>query len=300
MKTSPVHELQGLASDVSNDIVGVLIKAKMIAVKLNLPELAEWFDYELDGYPDGVALPDYRIGQGVVRGWHPRHGWINVQYRNIEPAIITMIQEYGLSDSISALRNLREADDNLRLGMPAEKIKMLFPSNSAPSEVCWFINASKLECIVTTVRNKILTWALDLEIKGIMGEGVVFSAKEKEVAPSTTYNTNNFYGSVNNLGAIGAGNHGSIYQNNINLINNFESLSLVLKNYGLADENISDLARVISESPLPKNKNEVRECFGDWIGVMTAKALKGGLAIEGANVPNILMNDLYRYFNLQR
>lgn len=41
MKTSPVHELQGLASDVSNDIVGVLIKAKMIAVKLNLPELAE-------------------------------------------------------------------------------------------------------------------------------------------------------------------------------------------------------------------------------------------------------------------
>ncbi|MGP0154862.1 AbiTii domain-containing protein [Pantoea ananatis] len=300
MKTSPVHELQGLASDVSNDIVGVLIKAKMIAVKLNLPELAEWFDYELDGYPDGVALPDYRIGQGVVRGWYPRHGWINVQYRNIEPAIITMIQEYGLSDSISALRNLREADDNLRLGMPAEKIKMLFPSNSAPSEVCWFINASKLECIVTTVRNKILTWALDLETKGILGEGVVFSAKEKEVAPSTTYNTNNFYGSVNNLGAIGAGNHGSIYQNNINLINNFESLSLVLKNYGLADENISDLARVISESPLPKNKNEVRECFGDWIGVMTAKALKGGLAIEGANVPNILINDLYRYFNLQR
>ncbi|HEB4963614.1 TPA: abortive phage resistance protein [Klebsiella quasipneumoniae] len=299
MKTSPVHELQGLASDVSNDIVGVLIKAKMIAVKLNLPELAEWFDYELDGYPDGVALPDYRIGQGVVRGWYPRHGWINVQYRNIEPAIITMIQEYGLSDSISALRNLREADDNLRLGMPPEKIKMLFPSNSAPSEVCWFINASKLECIVTTVRNKILTWALDLETKGILSEGVVFSAKEKEVAPSTTYNTNNFYGSVNNLGAIGAGNHGSIYQNNINLINNFESLSLVLKNYGLADENISDLARVISESPLPKNKNEVRECFGDWIGVMTAKALKGGLAIEGANAPNILMNDLYRYFNLQ-
>ena len=234
MKTSPVHELQGLASDVSNDIVGVLIKAKMIAVKLNLPELAEWFDYELDGYPDGVALPDYRIGQGVVRGWYPRHGWINVQYRNIEPAIITMIQEYGLSDSISALRNLREADDNLRLGMPPEKIKMLFPSNSAPSEVCWFINASKLECIVTTVRNKILTWALNLETKGILGEGVVFSAKEKEVAPSTTYNTNNFYGSVNNLGAIGAGNHGSIYQNNINLINNFESLSLVLKNYGLA------------------------------------------------------------------
>jgi len=300
MKNSPVLELQGLAADVSNDIVGVLIKAKMIAVKLNLPELAEWFDYELDGYPDGVALPDYRIGQGVVRGWYPRHGWINVQYRNIEPAIITMIQEYGLSDSISALRNLREADDNLRLGMPPEKIKMLFPSNSAPSEVCWFINASKLECIVTTVRNKILTWALDLETKGILGEGVVFSAKEKEVAPSTTYNTNNFYGSVNNLGAIGAGNHGSIYQNNINLINNFESLSLVLKNYGLADENISDLARVISESPLPKNKNEVRECFGDWIGVMTAKALKGGLGIEGANVPNILMNDLYRYFNLQR
>ncbi|WP_423978909.1 abortive phage resistance protein [Klebsiella aerogenes] len=300
MKTSPVHELQGLAADVSNDIVGVLIKAKMIAVKLNLPELAEWFDCELDGYPDSVALPDYRIGQGVVRGWNPYHGWINVQYRDLKPEIITMIQEYGLSDSISALRNLREADDSLRLGMSAEKIKMLFPSNSAPSEVCWFINASKLECIVTTVRNRILTWALELERKGILGEGVVFSEKEKEIAPATFYNTNNFYGSVHNSGAIGAGNHGSIYQNNKTTINDFESLNLALKEYGLADDNISDLARVISESPLPKNKNEVREYFGDWIGVMTAKALKGGLVIEGANVPSILMNDLYSYFNLQR
>lgn len=104
--------------------------------------------------------------------------------------------------------------------------------------------------------------------------------KEKEVAPSTTYNTNNFYGLVHNSGAIGAGNHGGIFQNNTTLINDFESLSLALKNYGLGDDNISDLARVISDSPLPKNKSEVREFYGDWIGVMTAKALKGSLVIE--------------------
>lgn len=300
MKNSPVLELQGLAADVSNDIVGVLIKAKMIAVKLNLPELAEWFDYELDGYPDGVELPDYRIGQGIVKGWNPYHGWINVQYGDTKPEIIKKIQEYGLSESISSLRNLRDADDSVRLVMPAERIKRIFPSRNAPSEICWFINASKLECIVTTVRNRILTWALELETKGILGEGVVFSVEEKEIAPATFYNTNNFYGSVNNSGAIGAGNHGSIYQNNETLIKDFESLSQTLKEYGLADEDIRDLARVFSESPLPKNKNEVRECFGDWIGVMTAKALKGGLVIEGTNAPDILMNDLYSYFNLQR
>ncbi|EPV3659444.1 TPA: abortive phage resistance protein [Klebsiella pneumoniae] len=299
MKNSPVLELQGLAADVSNDIVGVLIKAKMIAVKLNLPELAEWFDCELDGYPDGVELPDYRIGQGIVKGWNPYHGWINVQYGDTKPEIIKKIQEYGLSESISSLRNLRDADDSVRLVMPAERIKRIFPSRSAPSEICWFINASKLECIVTTVRNRILTWALELEVKGIMGEGVVFSAEEKEIAPATFHNTNIFYGSVHNSGTIGAGNTGNIHQNNSALVKDFESLALTLQKYGLIEEDISDLSRVVSESPLPKNKNEVEECFGDWIGVITVKALKGGLAIPGASTPSILINVLCGYFNLQ-
>lgn len=36
MSNSPVLELQALAGDPSSDIVAVLLKAKMIAVKLNL------------------------------------------------------------------------------------------------------------------------------------------------------------------------------------------------------------------------------------------------------------------------
>ena len=55
MSNSPVLELQALAGDPSSDIVAVLLKAKMIAVKLNLNDLSEWLEYEIDGYPSCLA-----------------------------------------------------------------------------------------------------------------------------------------------------------------------------------------------------------------------------------------------------
>jgi hypothetical protein len=56
---------------------------------------------------------------------------------------------------------------------------------------------------MSTVRNKILEWAIILEENGILGEDMTFSEEEKKVATTTpTINnyTNNFYGEVNDIG----------------------------------------------------------------------------------------------------
>ena len=51
----------------------------------------------------------------------------------------------------------------------------------------------------STIKNLILTWALDLESAGIVGDGIEFSLTEIETAKSTPniYNfTNNFFSNV--------------------------------------------------------------------------------------------------------
>ncbi|MEG6261980.1 MULTISPECIES: AbiTii domain-containing protein [Enterobacter] len=74
MPNSPVLELQELASSRTNDIVDVLLKAKMIAVKPGLNDLSEWLKFEIDGYPNAQNLPEYRIGRGSVKALNPVRG----------------------------------------------------------------------------------------------------------------------------------------------------------------------------------------------------------------------------------
>ena len=55
---------------------------------------------------------------------------------------------------------------------------------------------------MSTVRNKILDWALLLEENGIVGEGMTFTEVEKQTAQSTQVinnYTNNFYGTVTDI-----------------------------------------------------------------------------------------------------
>lgn len=44
----------------------------------------------------------------------------------------------------------------------------------------------------------VLEWALKLEEDGIMGDKMIFTEKEKEIAKAENYTINNFYGEVSN------------------------------------------------------------------------------------------------------
>ncbi|WP_387468127.1 hypothetical protein [Photorhabdus sp. RM323S] len=51
-----------------------------------------------------------------------------------------------------------------------------------PAEACWFFSANKLGHIVTTVRNKVLTWSLELE-KKVFLVNAYFSHRKKRLLP---------------------------------------------------------------------------------------------------------------------
>ncbi|TXE62523.1 abortive phage resistance protein [Serratia nematodiphila] len=299
MSHSPVIELQFLAGDPNSDIVAVLLKAKMIAVKLDLADLAEWIELELNGYPTIASVPEYRSGQGQLKALNPLRGWIPVDLGVSDPKITTPLTTFKLTESIASMKRLKDKDvGTVSLPIPAGYAQMLHHGQRSRYEVRWFFSSGKIDHVITTVRNKILDWSLELEKKGVFGEGLVFTIKEKEVAPMTVNNTNIFHGSVNNAGAIGAGNVGDVSQQNSITVGDISSLERELKKYGLEDVDVSEMKRIIDKAPQPTSKKEVEKKFGAWIGNITGKAFTGVLNIAGAAAPAILTNALCNFYNI--
>ena len=69
--SSIVIDLQDEILSSDCDIVQILRRAHVIAVKLGLKEFDQWISYELNGYPDQNVCPDYayfgRYMPGILR-----------------------------------------------------------------------------------------------------------------------------------------------------------------------------------------------------------------------------------------
>ena len=76
--TSPVLELQHEAMDSSIRVDDLLRKAVVVATTLGSDDFRAWAAKELQGYAGDTTTPAYRRVTGVLRAYHPSHGWIPV------------------------------------------------------------------------------------------------------------------------------------------------------------------------------------------------------------------------------
>lgn len=74
--SSIVLELQNEITTQNCDIVNILRRAHVIAIKLGLADFDKWITDELNGYSDQNAIPDYRKVRGVLKAFNPYNGWI--------------------------------------------------------------------------------------------------------------------------------------------------------------------------------------------------------------------------------
>jgi len=300
---SPVLQLQSLASEGTANVQDVILKAKMIAVKLGLTDITGWLENEINGYDEWNSVPDYRvITSAPIKAFNPYHGWIHFDISNIEDMeIYHTLTTAHIMEGVAGLREYSQSKGPLYMTLPQPIASFLNKvSNVEGLQLAWLVNPTVMTRITSTVKSKILDWSLDLEAKGIMGEGLRFTQKEKENAHMTVTNnnTNNFHAPVNNAGAIGAGNAGDINQQNSITAGDISSLERELKCHGLDDNDVAELKQLVEHSPKPVSKEEVEKGFGSWIGKMTGKAFTGALKVAGAAAPAVLTNALCFYYGI--
>lgn len=179
-------------------IESLLRKAYVVSRKLGLDDFSKLMYQELNGYNNTNDVPVYRVVKGALRGLDDYNGWIpTVIPHELEDALLLR----RLMQPVAELNVIyNSGEDPLIIGLAAsinEELSKVFMG--PPTLYGVAISRASIYKILDNIKTSILTWALDLESAGIVGDGIEFSLTEIETAKSTPniYNfTNNFFSNV--------------------------------------------------------------------------------------------------------
>lgn len=295
MTKSLVHQLQAEAVDDSSSISGLLMKAKLVASKLGLEDITEWIDCELKGYPTRALTPSYRRMKCSPQAFNPYVGWIPIDFGTTPSDMLYEFVTVYAQESISSIEKHMNQGGTISMPMPDVLSGMIYEGSSAYDryKISWRFSASSLSGILTTVRERILSWSLDLEKQGILGEGVNFSLREREIAGMVF--KNDFKGAViNNNGVLGSST-GDITQGNTMSISSLDSLREELKKIGVSDGEVDELKEAIETSAQPLTESGFSPKISEWIGKISIKAMQGGLKVGGTVAVGVIAKLITTY-----
>lgn len=269
---SVVLELQKEVTQSNCDLVSVLRRAHLIASKLDLKDFNQWIVNELNGYDSQMDIPEYRSVPGQLKAFNPSRGWIPVMLS--DPKAEELLCHPIVLNSISEIISLCNGNgSSIIFSLTAEKQKVLNAMSSAPIQMQMAIHVSKPAAadIIEKVKNTLLEWTLELESKGILGEGMSFSEQEKESAKTIPQQIYIYNGSTNVIN----GPTDTLQANAGNTVTAYFD-------YGLAKNTVDEIEECIhkSEELSLEDKDEAIELLSDIKNKIETK--KKGAVIKAA------------------
>ena len=200
--SSFVLDLQNEITTPNCDVVNVLRKAHLIAVKLNLVEFDKWITCELNGYSEEDTVPDYRMIRGILKAFHPNFGWqpTVILDKSTESKVSTVPIHISVSEIISFCSSGRNELISECFGKQVSYLNKLF-NQPQTTRYAVQLSSASFGDIVEKVKNTVLEWTIKLESERIIGEGMMFNSEEKENAKQIPQTINNYYGNTNVINA---------------------------------------------------------------------------------------------------
>jgi AbiTii len=257
---SLIEQLQEEALNTNVTITSLLRKANLCAVKLGLNDAASWINHELNGYPPGVKLPDYRRPAGSPQYRTTFHGWLPLRFA--DAGLNEMLSRTMLGHPIAEIEELLSYDQPV-VTYHAEQIEMLRQVVPAQfTDAGAQLGNSVLAGLLSAVRNRVSDWAIQLEMAGVKGEGnLSFSKHDREAAATVTYNISVGGSVVGNVGPVSG--HGTVNATQVGaetirrLTELADQVTQHAQELGLSSEDTASLERDAAElkreatSPMP-------------------------------------------------
>ena len=161
-----LHEIQKLAAEDSGDLTVVLKKCKILAARLGSAEFAQWISFELDGYPVGQSLPEYRrLSVGYYANFMGV-GWQADKQPFLWPAL-----EKGLYEKLNPIEFREGLAKAAALvagaQIPRPELALFVQGKMFPDLNCvgaWAqIGGSEFKQLLSAVSSRILDFALEIE-----------------------------------------------------------------------------------------------------------------------------------------
>ena len=243
-----VHQLQKDILSSNKSVTELLRTAKVIAVKLDLGDISNWIELELDSYKDVKTLPEYRWVNGAdLQFYNPHHGWLHGGFLERKLAIPDGMAtvEHLLASNGELIRPLKSKE---RVRLDGGAIVNTFPQRLIMSPVYF-------ATIAEQVKERILNWTLELEKRGIKGEGMSFDEKEKQAAHTQVFNIQNMTGVAGNV------------HNSTVTVYDYSSIHQTLKQAGIPQPDRNELEDIMDSlsKAKPAEKPTLIEKAEKWV-----------------------------------
>jgi hypothetical protein len=303
-KMTLLQEIQAGAVDGNTDLPTLLRKCRILAARLKNEEFKRWVQHELDGYPPGSALPDYR--KMPCQSFGHFSGFFGSGIKNAPIPLRCIPQEYRylvtdveFRNGVGALQNLMARDDGhpLQEFWPADLIAIVASDilDSMNLMQAWkLIPPSAIVRILETVRNRILSFVLEIESASPdAGEGTLTPALTSDKV-SNVFNTY----IMGNVGNLASGSSNVHQQTTFNIsTGDWAALERCLKSLNVDESDIKDLKDAVDKEPTAPS-GSLGKRVSDWVGKMISKSAQG-LWDVGVNVAsNILTKLISQYYGL--
>jgi hypothetical protein len=303
-KQSIVLQLQIMATEKAHDISDLLRTALLVATKLGLGEFKQWIELELNGYGIHAEVPDYRKARAELKLKNPYHGLIPIYISDSETtdALCNVELRDPIENLQSLATSLTKESSYINVPLSYEQEAFLLESQGDRGQLppVRKLSPNKASMVIDAVRTRILTWSLELESQGILGNGIVFSKEEKEKATSTqSINIHNFQGVLGNVSksSLKQDLTMSVGQGDI------EDLIRKLSKQGVQKDDLADLREAVSLEPRIAPDGSLGQRISDWIGKMASKALSGawpiGKSIGVGTASKLLSEAIMSYYGLK-
>ncbi len=277
-----------MASDPNVSTADLLRRALVVARRLAVPELVDWLSQEMNGYDDRESIPEYRTMWGQLEVLQPVTGeHIPFLIQNAEKDELVRCHSEG--QPISVLESIAASEGEIVKYFPTTIEQKLMDSMRVRMRPRLVFSSAQVRGIVDGARNKILEWALDLEGRGIVGEGMSFTAQEKQAVQEQHYHFGNVSGSQ-----IQISSNGSTQTQANTTGTDIEALKGLVQALGAmladakgdtADELRAELATLKAQADSPKPKWEIIKATARSIKAV-AEGAAGGL-IAGLAQPHM-------------
>jgi hypothetical protein len=293
--------------DSSSDLSNVLRKCRILAQRLNHEGFKQWVAHELEGYPPGSELPDYRVcrhnmvlghfvgpfGSGI-KGAQIPHSAIPDEFRD-------MLTEVRFFDGVAYLtESIRTTTKgHVQSKWPAEACGLIGQGTIFAHmnlvEAYQVVTTATVAGILDNIRNRILNFVLELETRNPdAGEPVKNKNEIPREQVQHIFNTT-INGGVGNL-AQGSSDFSQQANVQVNK-GDIDSLVRELCEIGIAGRDIQELRSAVSEEPAaPKGK------FGNkvtaWIGKAICKAGEGAYKVSTSVAADVITQALKKYYGI--
>lgn len=302
---SLLREIQTAAIDGASDLESLLRKCRVLASRLKHEDFKKWVQSELDGYPGGEGVPDYR--EFHLQCFGHFSGPFQSGLRNapipescIPKDLRESLAHAEIRDGVGSLKALVDgcSGDTLTYGWPADA-NVLFGDRIYQRMVLmqgWgSLPKSAVVGILSTVRNRVLNFALEIEASNPdAGEATPEITPVPKETVSQIFNSY-IYGNVGNV----ATGHEIQQTATLNVQQgDFRSLAAFLRERGVDGDDVAALEHAFKSDPAPSRGEPFGNRVSAWLGTMVQKSAEGSLKIAASVASNLLTGAIKAYYGI--